>query len=66
MISQTVAAVKPRSTCMGAEQWLLCANIDRNIDAAEFNGIESVARSLLQVNVPGYSCDRGHAHLGSA
>jgi hypothetical protein len=51
---------------MGAEQWLLCANIDRNIDAAEFNGIESVARSLLQVNVPGYSCDRGHAHLGSA
>ena len=52
VIAESVASVKPGCVLIGAKQRLRRARIDRNIRAAKFDGVESVARGLLTGTFP--------------
>jgi hypothetical protein len=58
--------VKPGGVFMGAQQWLLGADVNRNISAAKFDCVERVTRSLLDLDISGDRSDSDHPDVGSA
>jgi hypothetical protein len=58
VISESIAAVKPRCALVRAKQRFFCACINWNIGSAEFNGVERIARSLLNIHISGDGRDR--------
>ena len=65
MFSQPIAAMKPGSTLIFAQQWFGGAGVNRDIGATEFNCVERVAGRLLNLDIAGYGGDRGDADVGS-
>ena len=63
VVSHTVAAVKPSCTLMITRQRFLGSAIDWYVGIAEFDGIQSIARRLLDVYVPRNRGDRHHADI---
>ena len=64
MIAESIESVKPRCALVGAKQWFICPDVDRDIRPTEFNRIECVARRLLNSHIAGNRCNRGHANFG--
>ena len=63
MISQAIAAVKPRRVLIGAQKWFVGTSAHRHVRPAEFDGIESVARRLQNGDIAGDSRDRHHPNV---
>ena len=64
MVPQPVGPVKPSRILIGTKQRFCRAREDRDIRAAKFHRIESVARRLFEVHVSGHHGDRGDTDVG--
>ena len=66
VIAQSIASVKPGCVLIRADQWLRGTRIHRNVGAAKFDRVQSIARCLLHIDIAGDDRDGGHAHVRRA
>ena len=66
MISKPVASVKPGCILIRAHQRFCRTRVHRNTGSAKLSSVESIARGLLEIDVPGHHRDRGDLYVGRA
>src|SRR3954453_18602707 len=66
VISESVASVKPGCILIRTHRRFCCTRVHRNTGSAKLNSVESIARGLLEMDVPGHPRDRGDLYVGRA